>query len=154
MCRKITYDGRNWTYFLSHVNNLNFLFVANVVFQFYFLTYQRIIFGFFHNILLCCKSCKNGYSDNQHCLQKNCPIKEIYLLPAPCMQVCVLSVFVQLVSDCLLHAHVWMHIASAWMLTDGCKSFFWEYLELWNKRRKLLHTPQCFHYPHLACKCV
>ena len=58
------------------------LFVAKVVFQYYHFSKQFLpnlseilkIFGFFHNILLCCKSCQNGYSDKLHCLPKICPI--------------------------------------------------------------------------------
>ena len=60
---------------------INFLFVSNVGFPvlslFKTISFQSIkdwIFGFFHNILLCCKSCRNGYSDKPHCLPKICPI--------------------------------------------------------------------------------
>ena len=65
----------------GHSKQMNFLFVANVVFRCYHFSKQFLskpikdwIFGFFHNILLCYKSCKNGYSDNQHCLPKVWPI--------------------------------------------------------------------------------
>ena len=39
----------------------------------FFLTYERLNIWLFHNISLCCKSCKNGYSDKQHCNTKNSP---------------------------------------------------------------------------------
>ena len=65
-------NSLQWVGFLVTVGSQNFIPFGNN----FFLTNikNKYVYGFFQTILLFCQSCKNGYSDNQHCLQKIHPI--------------------------------------------------------------------------------